>query len=551
MKFVETTRCAVISCQPVIWVRTHENIEALNELIGMSVELPGLFRIFRWDCVNGMAVIESDDPSLEFKKVQMENKAPNMLMAAASSNTTLLAAMQRFLKQCQEKEDDYANVLIVDNFHHHCNDPQVIQMVQLFTAAKKDRNASIILIAHYDQQVPVDLRSYATVVDHDLPELPQLTSMFESLLVKVQNPKARGFFDNFDSSTLEFIAEAGLGLSRLQFESEASFALAATVSNIDEIADAQQVAIRVKSVIQERKAALFNSEGLVRIKHSAEKVTEIGGLEGLKSLVSQRFARLTTRYRRDRNPRGYILLGPPGTGKSTTCRALANMLGLLMVEVDVGSLKSGIVGASEGRIRRMFQIIRAMRRIMVFIDEIEKVFPSGNELDSGVSADQLSVWLTELSDPNRMYYMIASANQCHKLPAPLLRAGRFDGIVMVDIPKKVQQKKIWEIARAKFGISDTALPDYTDWTGAEIEACCDAADSLGVSLKQAAKTIIPIAKLAPEEIDKVREYAKNRAIDAETGEIYTGEDDASAIPVTGSRRASIGEVRQSAKADLN
>jgi SpoVK/Ycf46/Vps4 family AAA+-type ATPase len=180
-----------------------------------------------------------------------------------------------------------------------------------------------------------------------------------------------------------------------------------------------------------------------------------------------------------------------------------------------------------------------MRRIVVFIDEIEKVFPTGNELDSGVSADQLSVWLTELSDPKRLYYVVASANQCSKLPAPLLRSGRFDAIVMIDIPKPSQQQVIWEIMRERYGIDPaTPLPEYYRWTGAEIEACCDGADAKGCTLVQAAKTVVPVHSLNPEEIKKVQDYAKGRAIDAETGELYTGyfdePDQVTSVP--GSRR---------------
>jgi SpoVK/Ycf46/Vps4 family AAA+-type ATPase len=161
-----------------------------------------------------------------------------------------------------------------------------------------------------------------------------------------------------------------------------------------------------------------------------------------------------------------------------------------------------------------------MGRIVVFMDEIEKAFPTGNELDSGVSADMLSVWLTNLSDPSRQYYVIAAANNCKKLPDALLRPGRFDNIVMVDLPKPAQQKLIWDICIKRFGLPEQPIPPHDKWSGTEIDACCENADGYGITLIEAAKKIVPTAVLSPEAVTAVQDYAHNRAIDAETGEIY-------------------------------
>ena len=542
MKFTEIARCAIQAAQPVIWIRTHENIEAKSELDRLFAGFQKM-DVYFWDCVRGLTLL---DKKKQVLKSVIAEKPSSDIFGNSSQAMPLTAAINHFAALTCSEPDTAAEaaVLIVDNFHHHSNDPAVVQVIQNFTATTRKIAASIVLLAHYDQVVMSDLRSYATVIDHDLPDLSDLVTIFSSLLA-VKNPTTQAVLKQFNAADKERISESGLGLSRLQFESEASFALAHLNSNIDSITTVQDAVTHLASTIQERKATLFNSEGLIQITSSLVKREEIGGAEGLVELVKKRFSRTHTRHRKDRNPRGLILLGPPGTGKTTLCKAIANMLGLLMVTVDVGSLKQGVVGASEGRIRRMFQILKAMRRIVVFIDEIEKVFPTGNELDSGVSADQLTVWLTNLSDPDRLYYVVASANQCNKLPAPLLRSGRFDGIVMVDLPKQAQQKKIWALCREKFGISaDDPLPSHHKWTGAEIEGCCDAADAMGVPLRAAAKLIVPVSTLNPDEIEKVQNYAKNRAIDAETGEIYVGysEEPQPVVSSPGSRRV-IGNLK--------
>jgi len=540
--------------QPVIWIRTHENIEAKSELVDMlQNNKKNAMQVFLWDSVRGCFRFNTADVQPKVEKVVLENQDANNPFGAPVG-VPLLPMLEQFTIMSKKATNDLdARVLLVDNFHH-CQGREgyleILQAIHNFTAEKKLVGASIVLLSHYNQNVPEDLKSYATVIDHDLPELNKLSDILLNSIDSVSTDEMQAVLQHVDSEAVDRIAESGLGLSRLQFESESAFALAVLHSDLangndpllkvkDPAELSQNVQKHLIKTIQERKAALFNSEGLVRIHSSTENFKDIGGMTGLKTMVQAQFSRVDTRHRKDRNPRGLILLGPPGTGKSTTCKAIANMLGLLMVSIDVGSLKQGVVGASEGRIRRVFQILRAMRRIVVFIDEIEKVFPTGNELDSGVSADQLSVWLTELSDPKRLYYVVASANQCSKLPAPLLRSGRFDAIVMIDIPKPSQQQVIWEIMRERYGIDPaTPLPEYYRWTGAEIEACCDGADAKGCTLVQAAKTVVPVHSLNPEEIKKVQDYAKGRAIDAETGELYTGyfdePDQVTSVP--GSRR---------------
>lgn len=554
MNYAELTRCAVNAMQPVIWIRTHENIEAKSELIDMfQSNKKNAMQVFMWDSVRGCLKFNTADLKPKIEKVVLENQEANNPFGAPTV-IPLLPMLEHFTHLSRKNDVNLAAiVLVIDNFHH-CQGREgyleILQAIHNFTAEKKAVGASIVLISHYNQNVPEDLKSYATVIDHDLPELDKLSDILLASIDSVESEEMVKAMKYVDAVAIDRIAESGLGLSRLQFESESAFALAVLHSELvqdtnpllkvkDPVELANNIQNHLIKTIQERKAALFNSEGLVRIHSSAENFKDLGGMTGLKGMVQAQFSRVNTRHRKDRNPRGLILLGPPGTGKSTTCKAIANMLGLLMVSIDVGSLKQGVVGASEGRIRRVFQILRAMRRIVVFIDEIEKVFPTGNELDSGVSADQLSVWLTELSDPKRLYYVVASANQCSKLPAPLLRSGRFDAIVMIDIPKPSQQQIIWNIMRERYGI-DPALPtpDHYRWTGAEIEACCDGADAKGCTLIDAAKTVVPVHSLNPEEIKKVQEYAKGRAIDSETGELYTGyfdePDQLTSVP--GSRR---------------
>lgn len=521
MNFVETASTLVNASQPLVWVRTHEVTEARMELLQHMRGVKNGPRVYCWSLMSGMTGF--DGSTLQVKASDGFGDIP-----LSGSANGLSLSIKLFLTQLNDENNNkYKHVLIVENFHQFLQDVKdfymLVQSLQDFAVSPRSTPSSILLLSTFDHKIPVDLKSYCSIVDHDLPTEGELYSLAERVLSNVAGDIAKTV-DRMTSAHITKLAHAGLGLSRLQYESELAFSLAKSADDVyraKEETSEDAFTECVLQIVQDRKATLFNAEGLVHLHRSNDTVAEIGGMQGLKTLVKRRFDRQDERYRKDHFPKGLILLGPPGTAKSTFAKAIGNMLGILTATVDLGSVKEGIVGATEGRIRRLFQILKAMGRIIVFVDEIEKAFPTGDELDSGVSADMLSVLLTNLADPERQYYVVASANNCHKLPAPLLRSGRFDNIVMVDLPKPDQQKLIWEICKKRYGISESEpLPPHKDWSGAEINSCCEFADGLGYSLAEAAKMIVPTALLNPEAVEAVREYAHGRAIDAETGRIY-------------------------------
>jgi len=547
MNFINTVETMIAASQALVWVRTHEATEARIELqqrfSTLNAEDDGKTKVYRWDVLQGLTT----DQGVQLRSQTSDGIGEGVPFVGPEGLVESVAYMLKLINAPGPKEGDTKNkavpmdisyILIVDNFHYLADMLPVIQALQDFSAGTRMRSSSIVLISHYDKRIGPDLKSYCSIVEHDLPSPAELLQLTNSIL-SMDTGTVGDLCDQLDEPKRVAIARAGMGLSRMQFQAELSFALVRISSmrkSGQDVTPDSMTSFLVEEV-QDRKAALFNAEGLIQLYRSTESVNEIGGMLGLKKRLKQRFDRQSKRARTDKYPKGIILLGPPGTAKSTMARCVSNMLGVLMAAVDIGSVKEGIVGATEGRIRRVFQILNAMGRIVVFVDEIEKAFPTGDERDSGVSADILQVWLTNLSDPNRQYYMVASANSCSKLPPPLLRNGRFDNVYMCDIPKPAQRDLIWDICRKRYQIEDQTIPPCEGWTGAEIEACCDEADGMGVSLVEAAKVIIPTTVKNPNAVKAVQEYAHNLAIDAETGSIYykpgspeaTAQDNAASI----------------------
>ena len=163
-----------------------------------------------------------------------------------------------------------------------------------------------------------------------------------------------------------------------------------------------------------------------------------------------------------------------------------------------------------------------MAPCICFVDELEKALAGvGGQGDSGVSTRLFGTLLTWLSDHDSDVFFIGTCNDISKLPPEFSRAERFDGVFFLDLPDRTEKGTIWQIYRRQFGIpTDQAQPADTDWTGAEIRACCRLAALLDVSLAEAAQNVVPVAVTAAESVEKLRDWASGRWLSASRPGIY-------------------------------
>src|SRR5581483_7353621 len=167
-------------------------------------------------------------------------------------------------------------------------------------------------------------------------------------------------------------------------------------------------------------------------------------------------------------PRGILLLGVPGTGKSAFAKALGNETGRPTLLLDVGSLLGSLVGQSESNLRQALRIADAMSPCLLFVDEIEKALSGvGSQGDSGVATRMFGALLTWLSDHTTDVFFVGTSNDVSKLPPEFTRAERFDAVYFLDLPTSEEKDLIWAMYRRQFGIPESqARPDDTTWTGA-------------------------------------------------------------------------------------
>ena len=268
---------------------------------------------------------------------------------------------------------------------------------------------------------------------------------------------------------------------------------------------------------------MLKKSGLMQLYHGEDNFDSLGGMENLKAF-SKRSLLQRDRDNPLKQPRGVLLLGVSGTGKSAFAKALGKETGRPTLVLDIGALMGSLVGQTESNVRRALQIADAMAPCILYVDELEKALggatSSGNG-DSGVSSRMLGTLLSWMNDHTSNVYLVATCNDVSKMPPELTRAERFDGIVFLDLPGRDQKDRIWQQYISLFDLDrDQKLPKDDQYTGAEIRSCCRLAALLDLPLAQASINVVPVAVTASESVNALRNWASGRCLDSESGGIY-------------------------------
>ncbi len=288
------------------------------------------------------------------------------------------------------------------------------------------------------------------------------------------------------------------------------------------------------TIVAREKAHALKKGGLLEVITPTESLDSIGGLDALKAWLLQRREAFTKRAR-DYGlpvPKGMLVLGVPGTGKSLTAKATASVFGVPLLKLDAGKLFGSLVGQSEANLRAVIQTAEAISPCVLWIDEIEKGFGgagSSGGSDGGTSSRVFGTMLNWLQDKTAPVFVVATANDVSKLPPEMLRKGRWDELWFVDLPDTRERTAIWDLVIAKYGREKT---DYDPvvlsraselHTGAEIEAAFVEALHRGfveerepteLDLGEVLCESVPLATTMSESIERLRHWSKGRARNA-------------------------------------
>jgi hypothetical protein len=460
-----------------LWVLTHEPDEAEKEIVQHARQEQ--WKVAVWDVANGL-------------QLPTNQGAPR----AESGAGDPLAAL-RSLPALAEPRG--TSLLLLHNFHRFLANPEVVQTAFSQLVAGKQQRTFLVVLSPV-VQIPVELEKLFVVVEHALPDREQLLRIARELTSDSPEDLPQG-------DPLERILDAAAGLTR--YEAEGAFALSLTRHN----------ALRPEA-IWELKAQTLRKNNLLTLHRGSESFASLGGLDNLKE-----FCRRALRPGRPVKPRGILLLGVPGSGKSCFAKALGNETGRPTLLLDMGTLLGSLVGQSEANLRQALRVADAMAPCVLFCDEIEKALSGvGSQGDSGVSTRLFGNLLTWLADHESDVFFVGTANDIARLPPEFVRAERFDATFFVDLPQGKEKDCIWAMYRRQFGIPEgQARPDDTDWTGAEVRSCCRLAALLDVPLTQAAHHVVPVAVTAAEAVERLRNWASGRCLSASHPGVYARE----------------------------
>jgi AAA+ superfamily predicted ATPase len=390
-------------------------------------------------------------------------------------------------------------------------DPVLIRKLR-DTLRHAKASGKLLLLLGIWKPLPPELEREITRLDLALPGPDLLGELLDQLLTNagIAPPPAE---------IREAVVRAAGGLTTM--EAENAFALSLIETGFIQ-----------PSLVAREKAHALKSGGLLEVIDTDATLDAIGGLENLKAWLIQRGEAFTERARVYGLPvpKGMLVLGVPGTGKSLTAKATASVFGVPLLKLDAGRLFGGLVGQSEANVRSVIQTAEAISPCVLWIDEIEKGFggtgSSGGSTDGGTSARVFGTMLNWLQDKTAPVFVVATANDVSKLPPEMLRKGRWDELWFVDLPDTRERTAIWDLVIAKYGREATAYDPVVLaraselHTGAEIEAAfvealhrafAEDREPGELDLGEVLNESVPLAVSMSESIESLRHWAKGRA----------------------------------------
>ncbi len=462
----------------LIWVRTKEE-ERLEKILNLLCERLNIKRYVCWDCVSGLKGI-----------VNEEGKFSNNPLGV--------------LNWLKEQSSELSIILLVKDFHKFYDDPSINRTIKELSSALKETSHNLIISSHLFPSSE-ELDELMAIVNLPLPDQKELKSLIKKIAINTNS--------NLKETELNELSTASSGLTEIKVKQVTAKALAqrGKISKED-----------IKDILEEKKQVIARSE-ILEFFEAKSSQDDIGGLNVLKVWLNQRY-RAFSKEARDYGlpiPKGVLLVGAQGTGKSLTAKSISKSWSMPLLRLDVGRLFSSLVGSSEARTRETISRAEAMAPCILWIDEIDKGFGGDARSDGGTSQRVLASLLTWMAEKESAVFVIATANAIDKLPAELLRKGRFDEIFCLDLPNSEERLSILDLhlkkRRPHYNFPLSTIIDRTDgFSGAELEqsvvegmhiSFSENRELMEKDLIKAVSELVPLSRTAKEQIDLIKEWS--------------------------------------------
>ncbi len=516
---IDRLKVLINSSTPIVVMETIEEVRAVRMVRAACTDLN--LATFEWTIASGLARsgASSADP-------QLEDALPPGGYDASRHNDS--EQNSKAIYHSQEPAQMLGNLeavsieatFVLKDFHRHLEDAVVVRRLR-DVGQKFSANRRTVVITGPRVVIPPELAGLVEFFDLPLPDRQRLRQIVDETLVRIS--KTHTVERKLDAAGLDTLALSLLGLTEEEAERAISQAVVARyVISVDCISD----------VLEAKKALLKRSEMLDFVDASSN-MSSTGGLENLKGWLEQRrnsWDAQALQFGLD-PPKGVIILGVQGCGKSLCARAIAGEWNIPLVKFDTAAIYDKFIGETEKRIQKVFKVAEGLAPCVLWIDELEKIFAGSGadsaSADAGVSSRLLASFLSWMQDRKSPVFVAATCNNVTVLPPELIRKGRFDELFFVDLPSLAERKQIFaiQLTKRKRNPADYDLDRIAaaakGFSGAEIESAVQTALYAAFVRKQelrnddlltALSSTVPLSITRAEEIADLRAWAKDRAV---------------------------------------
>ena len=486
MKFNEELTLFLKARYPIIYINTIEE-DRIEYVIRKNIKTNLNRSIYSWDFVDGY----TNNPNNEgFAK-------RNPLQA---------------LELIERLNSETPALFILKDFNRFLTDLSISRKLRNISRILKLQPKTIIIIGS-ELNIPIELQDLITVLQFQLPLESEINQELERLINSLNIKLEPQLFESLSRAC------QGLSLERIRRVLSKIIATYKTIDN-------NSIAV----LLSEKKQIISQTE-ILEYWSVTKKIIDLGGLDNLKDWLKKRktaFGVQALNYGLP-TPRGLLLVGIQGTGKSLTAKAIGNDWQLPLLKLDVGKLFGGIVGESESRLRQMINVSETISPCILWIDEIDKAFSNvESKGDSGTSNRVLATFISWLSEKTKPVFVIATANNIELLPLEIIRKGRFDEIFFLDLPIQKEREEIFKIHLKEFRPNTFQVFDYSklaelseSFSGAEIRqsiidgmyhAFYEKREFTTDDICMAIEEIIPLASLENDQMLKLQDWASSGRI---------------------------------------
>jgi SpoVK/Ycf46/Vps4 family AAA+-type ATPase len=478
---------------PLIVIETHDEGRALALLTSLAPKLaPTSTPVFQWTVTDGLRRIDID-----LGGAQRHNAEPTEVLKSIRATAT-------------------AGVYVLVDFHPFIADPVHVRLLKDICLGYDRAARTLVLISH-ELLLPKELEHLSARFKLAFPDRAERQLIIENVATQWARTQGRGRVKT-DRKSLELLIENLAGLSTGDTERLARKA----------IFDDGALLPSDLPAVMKAKYELLNRGGVLAFEYDTAQFADLGGMARLKDWLRERKAAFDGSAPELEAPKGMLLLGVQGCGKSVAAKCAAGIFGVSLLRLDFAAVHNKYIGESERNLRETLTTAEVLAPCVLWIDEIEKALATGDG-DSGTSRRLLGSFLTWLAEKKAHVFVVATANDISALPPELIRKGRFDEIFFVDLPQEGVRADILRIHATKRRI---ALPDAhvaqlarvcEGFSGAEIEQALISAlyaaharqEQVGAShILAEMKATRPLSVVMAENIAELRAWAAERTVSA-------------------------------------